>query len=780
MPSRSTCRAFLGLLILLCACGSGAAGAGPGVSSRLRELLADVPADRVPSGVLRDRVLSLAPIDAFDGAQEAPAATPSDWRQIYDEIHRSSLEEPSWRSLAEIEGEAKVAAREGVRVLAVLDFRYDRIRRDALETGALVVRDGRLVLGEGAESGVGGGPRGEAGPDDGEEAVGAAKARGAFEERRVTAAAVFPGHTGRGEATTFRIPDPARFSNVPTPITGVDVDFGDGRGYVRVSPGSEPTIRYDQPGEKILRTRLAYADGTVRHASTRFEVRALRTPSPNDTLHLTATIPYQGLFGQGDAYVYWAAGHTTLTEPAVVLEGFDYDNTMNWDELYALLNRENLLEELRAQGFDVVVLNFRDAVDSIQRNAMVAVELLQQVQATIEPDRTIALAGASMGGLIGRYALAYMETNGLPHRVRTFLSFDSPQNGANIPLGIQYWLWFFQDESPDAAALLAALDTPGARQMLAYHHTDPPGGTGQADPLRAQLLADFAAVGAYPEQPRTVAIANGSGARLHQGFAPGEQIIRWEYSSFLVDIIGNVWAVPDATSRTIFRGVIDILGPWYEESVVTVSGTRPYDNAPGGWRDSMAQMDATPAPYGDIIALHPNHAFIPTVSALALDTNDLFYDVAGDPDILTHTPFDAVYFPTGGENQEHVAITPENKPWILAEIVAGAAGVEAPAGALTATARIREVWPNPIGAAARIRCDLPRPGRAELTVHDAAGRRVAVVASPVGSDRFPAGDAAVEVAWNGRDDAGRRLPPGVYFLRLTGDGYAAAEKIVVR
>ena len=62
-----------------------------------------------------------------------------------------------------------------------------------------------------------------------------------------------------------------------------------------------------------------------------------------------------------------------------------------------------------------------------------------------------------------------------------------------------------------------------------------------------------------------------------------------------------------------------------------VNGTLPYDSAPGGWRASMAQLDTTQAPYGDIVALHNAHCFIPTVSALDLPTSDLFFDVAGTP-----------------------------------------------------------------------------------------------------------------------------------------------------
>jgi hypothetical protein len=187
---------------------------------------------------------------------------------------------------------------------------------------------------------------------------------------------------------------------------------------------------------------------------------------------------------QGDAYVYLAPGRTEIQNPAVVVEGFDLDNSMNWDELYALLNQENLIETLRADGYDAVVLNFADATDYLQRNAFTVVDLLQQIQAIVGPQTTVALAGASMGGLVSRYALAYMETNALPHSVRTFVSFDAPHLGANIPLGIQYWVNFFSDQSSDAAFFLSLLNRPAARQMLVYHYTDPAGSTGQPDPLR--------------------------------------------------------------------------------------------------------------------------------------------------------------------------------------------------------------------------------------------------------------------------------------------------------
>ncbi|MBK9474624.1 MAG: hypothetical protein IPO18_20520 [bacterium] len=39
-----------------------------------------------------------------------------------------------------------------------------------------------------------------------------------------------------------------------------------------------------------------------------------------------------------------------------------------------------------------------------------------------------------------------------------------------------------------------------------------------------------------------MAVANGSGTAQGQGYAPGTQLISYEYYSFLVDLIGNVQA----------------------------------------------------------------------------------------------------------------------------------------------------------------------------------------------------------------------------------------------
>jgi len=240
-----------------------------------------------------------------------------------------------------------------------------------------------------------------------------------------------------------------------------------------------------------------------------------------------------------------------------------------------------------------------------------------------------------------------------------------------------------------------------------------------------------------------------------------------------VDIRGNVWAVPQGANQVIFQGLIDRIWPLPDDRMnVSVSGTRPYDNAPGGWRASMVTMDTTQVPYGDIVALHPAHCFIPTISALALDTDDLFYDIAGDPDLLAHTPFDTLYYPAG--NQEHVTITPESAIWLRTEIergsMAGAGpGFKMPMGGVT----LCQNAPNPCIFSTTLRFSVSRSQRARLDIYNVAGQRVATLLDGL------IGPGAQEMLWNGKDDRGRDLSCGVYFYRLRAGNYTAVRKMVL-
>ena len=80
--------------------------------------------------------------------------------------------------------------------------------------------------------------------------------------------------------------------------------------------------------------------------------------------------------------------------------------------------------------------------------------------------------------------------------------------------------------------------------------------------------------------------------------------------------------------------------------------------------------------------------------------------------------------------------------------------------------------PNPFPHAGStvLRFALPRAEKAKLEVFDAAGRRVAVVVDRA----LPAGPGAA--VWDGRDEGGRAVGPGVYFYRLSAGGEKLTSK----
>lgn len=97
--------------------------------------------------------------------------------------------------------------------------------------------------------------------------------------------------------------------------------------------------------------------------------------------------------------------------------------------------------------------------------------------------------------------------------------------------------------------------------------------------------------------------------------------------------------------------------------------------------------------------------------------------------------------------------------------------VGAPVVATAGTPELRAV-PSPFAGRTSITYAVPQAGPVRLSVHDAAGRLVARLVDAHGERGTHA------VVWDGRDDRGRIVAGGVYFLRLERDGRTVARKLV--
>jgi hypothetical protein len=88
-----------------------------------------------------------------------------------------------------------------------------------------------------------------------------------------------------------------------------------------------------------------------------------------------------------------------------------------------------------------------------------------------------------------------------------------------------------------------------------------------------------------------------------------------------------------------------------------------------------------------------------------------------------------------------------------------------PSGPLSpAITRLYPPYPNPLTRSSAVRFDLARGTEVRLELFDLTGRRVASLAHR----RFDPGQ--YQMSWDGTDENGGRARPGLYFLRLAGEG----------
>lgn len=93
-----------------------------------------------------------------------------------------------------------------------------------------------------------------------------------------------------------------------------------------------------------------------------------------------------------------------------------------------------------------------------------------------------------------------------------------------------------------------------------------------------------------------------------------------------------------------------------------------------------------------------------------------------------------------------------------------------------ARARVLELFapePNPVVVGTTLRFAVPEAGRVRLMIAGIDGRRVRLLLD----GEWPAGPA--RLAWDGRDDSGRRVPDGVYVCRIATRTGSAARRIAV-
>jgi hypothetical protein len=209
-----------------------------------------------------------------------------------------------------------------------------------------------------------------------------------------------------------------------------------------------------------------------------------------------------------------------------------------------------------------------------------------------------------------------MERDGEDHQAETYLSYDSPLNGAWIPLILQQMAYFFEDFSSGEAGKPKQADlirSPAAQQLLWgwVENSRYSGPVAIASPLRGELLAELKDLGWFPARPRKLGVANGTANGTGRDIPPGELAFDWKAPLSIASATARIQPAYGERQRV---GGMHFIPQLRRSSTTAVP---PFDGAPGGTLASHGLVaDVLKAEIEDRYRIG---CFVPSVSAIALN-----------------------------------------------------------------------------------------------------------------------------------------------------------------
>ena len=406
--------------------------------------------------------------------------------------------------------------------------------------------------------------------------------------------------------------------------------------------------------------------------------------------------------GQGEYQIFLDNIDGVLDKPLVIVDGFDPEDSNNINDLYGFLSYnsppQNYFDELRDMGFDIVILNFPNytrpsdgvtingGADYIERNGLVLVNLIETINTDKVGDEKLIVVGPSMGGIVTRYALTYMEQNAIDHKTGLWVSFDAPHLGANIPISFQYAINYMAELTSDEDMINlrdVRLNSPAAKQLLLDHYTTH---LVDGEPIeqdlniqlptphefRAQFMTTINALG-FPTQTRNIAISNGSNNSTMIE-SPGATIMDTHLdlgSNLGLDM--KLHYTPEANTtdyevdylQPTFNGAP--LGDAYYTFSESSSLSSGLDSCPGGaaYFENFFGSDPTDLQQQILDALLLDaSSFIPSLSSLVIDEENWYNSIDGSES----TPFEA--YINGDDNEQHLSFHQEYVNFLNEEITA--------------------------------------------------------------------------------------------------------------
>ncbi|WP_375416206.1 T9SS type A sorting domain-containing protein [uncultured Hymenobacter sp.] len=716
---------------------------------KLTSIFANIDKSQVPTGYLYEatpRLISLLP---YNGTLTDSSRTDMDvlryLRLMLANARVYGTETLPTLSTYNTRLDAAVAASGGVIPVSMQYMSYNTIRPDALQNNLLRVQNEQVFD-------VAGRPQN---PYEVKVLFAAAPVRSFAPTNRVS----------------FIIRRDLYLTNATASTYPPQIDFGDGRGYQPGAWDQPVSTTYATAGLKRVKVKLPfiYSNGTPE---SWFDFNVLSvapgtlsatksTTTANATANSAAADferPFTSSTGShsgGTAFVIYGnspAGvkHTQLTKSFIISEGYNLysiapelrecnnpNNTI--DDFFKNININfvgpqgnvtgNFQTKLLNAGYDIVYIDNANGSDDIVRNARLFEDVVNWVNDNKVGGRTTGeknvVMGQSMGGLVSRYGLARMTKYAGGAHTRLLILHDSPQRGANNPVGVQSLTRSFDvpfifgqslaDLNGQIKAAVRVLNQPASQQLSILNAFN-----GRGTDIRTNTFfngaGDYAQMVSLSAPYSIIAVSNGSQCGRAQSTPTSVAITESALAVLipipvvgLAGITGNLGAyglpaygqqaiISRANIRLEYRirigycpfcVTIPIRFNLLKESALSPPNTLPYETLPGG-STNPAQQAGNCADGFDLGSLNGIYAaylrtrlyngdlcFVPSYSALDVPTVtpttafakyiNNFTDNPSAPRVARYIAQESVN--SGAKfNVAHISFTPRNSEWLFNEM----------------------------------------------------------------------------------------------------------------
>ena len=548
-------------------------------ATQMNTMFAPIDKTRVPHGILLDFAMEFTNVPAYNGTvSDSTYVNPKVLKEIYNTLLMGRIisSTSAMTSAQDFENNWFTARSETQVTLAGLYYKYSRFVSNATTAGKLTFSNNQFR--DRFANGVWQNP---------------------YEELR-TFAITTPIEVFSGLQLNVVLPQALFYSNYGAEMQKIEIDFADGLGFRLVGYNQAVAVNYTTEGNKIWTYKLTLSGGQTMLSRSKIKIlKGLRITNANSSntayrglggsapwnncnpantdvyrLDIESVAAFNGQKGKARIFIDDAGNDCKITKPLIVVEGFDFTTLLDPESRFSSADYEkftktvfdsnsntsslisgNSWTSFGDQTYDIIYVNWDNGLDFIERNALVVEEVIKWVNSIKTGTEKLVVLGQSMGGVVCRYAIRDMEQRNITHNVRLFVSQDSPQEGANVPLSIQYLLRNVRNQLIKALLygeaplfmnvqpienLFSLLDQPATRQMLknriSTNYT-------LENSLHNSFYSNLRAKG-FPQQGgiRNVAISNGSECGTTQNFNAGDILIAANAQAkltFLSDILST-------------------------------------------------------------------------------------------------------------------------------------------------------------------------------------------------------------------------------------------------